>query len=104
MVRVTFICPDGAEHCHPVAAGASLMEAAVRNNVPGIDADCGGACSCGTCHVYIDQRWSAHVGPAAGAEAAMLDFSEHARPASRSACQIPITTALDGLVVVVAPR
>lgn len=102
MVRVTFIDPRGAEHSHLVPIGLSLMEAAVRNNVPGIDADCGGACACGTCHVYIHEPWTAEVGPASAGEAAMLDFAEEVRPASRLACQVRLTPGLDGLVATIA--
>ena len=75
------------------------MEAAVVNDVEGIDADCGGACACATCHVYIDQDWTAIVGPAEELEAEMLDVAEEVKENSRLSCQIKITEELDGLIV-----
>lgn len=75
------------------------MEAAVGNQVPGIDADCGGACACATCHVYIDEAWTARVGPPDAMEESMLDFVNEKRAASRLCCQINVTEEIDGLVV-----
>ena len=82
-----------------VPDGTSVMEGAVRNGVPGIDGDCGGACACATCHVYVEPEWLERLGPQSDMEQSMLDFAEDVRPASRLACQIKITGELDGLVV-----
>jgi len=75
------------------------MQAAVKNGVPGIDADCGGSCSCATCHVYIKEEWLDKVGQASPTEEAMLSLSSDRKDNSRLSCQIPVTEALDGLVV-----
>ena len=75
------------------------MEAAVKNSVPGIDADCGGACACATCHVYVDAAWTDKVGERGNLEESMLGFADTAEPTSRLACQIKLTDQLDGLVV-----
>jgi 2Fe-2S ferredoxin len=82
-----------------VPAGWSLMEGAVKNLVPGIDADCGGACACATCHVYVDPAWLDKLPPKQEMEETMLDFAQDVRPNSRLSCQITVTPALDGLVV-----
>ena len=82
-----------------VPDGTSVMEGAVRNGVPGIDGDCGGASACATCHVYVEPEWLERLGPQSDMEQSMLDFAEDVRPASRLACQIKITGELDGLVV-----
>ncbi len=75
------------------------MEGAVKNNVPGIDADCGGACACATCHVYVDPAWTEKTGAATSMEESMLDFANELKPTPRLSCQIQVTDALDGLVV-----
>jgi len=79
--------------------GATVMETAIRNNVPGIEAECGGACACATCHVYIDEAWRAKVGEPSPMEEDMLDFGYDVRANSRLSCQIKVTDELDGLVV-----
>src|ERR1700754_317632 len=99
MPKITYIENDGTEHTVEVKAGYSVMEGAIRNNVPGIDADCGGACACATCHVYVDEAWRAATGSASVMEESMLDFAQDQRPESRLSCQIRVTPALDGLVV-----
>lgn len=99
MPRVTFIEFNGAVHEVDAQAGASLMRAAVDHGVPGIDADCGGACACATCHVYVDPAWLARTGSRGEMEASMLGFAAAAQPNSRLACQIPMTEALDGIVL-----
>jgi 2Fe-2S ferredoxin len=76
-----------------------VMEGAVRNNIPGIDADCGGACACATCHVYVDEAWREKTGERSAMEDSMLDFAENVADNSRLSCQIRVTDALDGLVV-----
>ena len=79
--------------------GQSVMEQAIQNDVPGIEADCGGACSCATCQVYIEPEWFDKTGPATSRERAMLDFAERVEETSRLSCQIPFTEELDGLRV-----
>ena len=80
--------------------GLTVMEGAVKNNIPGIDADCGGACACATCHVYVDEAWLRQDRrPPRPWRSRMLDFAENVEPNSRLSCQIKVTDALDGLVV-----
>jgi 2Fe-2S ferredoxin len=100
MPLVKYIEADGTEYAVEAEAGISAMEAAVRNSVPGIDGDCGGAAACATCHVYVDDAWIAKTGRAEdGMEKDMLDFAEDVRENSRLACQIKLDDALDGLVL-----
>lgn len=99
MVKVTYIEYDGTAHSHDVAADMSVMEAAKQNSVPGIDADCGGACACATCHIHIDPAWTARVGPAEDDEADLLQFANDPDETSRLSCQVRLAKELDGLVV-----
>ena len=100
MPSVKFIAHDGTESEVHVAAGTNVMHAAVDNGVRGILADCGGACSCATCHCYVDEAWTDKVGPAPQVEQDMLEFSAStAQPNSRLGCQISVSEKLDGLVV-----
>ena len=99
MAKVTYIESDGTEYVLDVDAGSSVMQAAVDNNVLGILAECGGACSCGTCHVYVDPAWADKVENAGDIEIAMLEDVCDAKPNSRLSCQIQVTEGLDGLVV-----
>lgn len=99
MAKISYIEFDGTEHQVNVEPGFSVMEGAVRNGVPGIDADCGGACACATCHVYVDPAWRTRIGAPSGMEAEMLDFAEGAAEGSRLSCQIEVSAELDGLVV-----
>ncbi len=99
MPKVKYIEHDGKEHDVEVPVGWSVMEGAVKNFIPGIDADCGGACACATCHVYIDEAWAGKVPPKHDMEETMLDFAQDLSPTSRLSCQIKITPELDGLVV-----
>lgn len=99
MAKITYIEFDGTEHPIEVAEGLSVMEGAVRNRIPGIDADCGGACACSTCHVYVDPAWREKVGPPNEMEEDMLDFAFDVRENSRLSCQIRVEKELDGLVV-----
>ena len=101
MPKITYIEHNGREHRVEVPDGLSVMRGAVDNNIPGIDADCGGECACATCHVYVDEAWLAKIGtPAARSqEASMLSFAALAQPNSRLSCQIAVSDALDGLVV-----
>jgi 2Fe-2S ferredoxin len=104
MVKITYIEPDGNKIELDVAEGLSVMEGAVRNNVKGIDADCGGACACATCHVYVDDAWVEKTGSREATEEDMLDFAFHVKPNSRLCCQIRVTQDLDGLVVTVPEK
>lgn len=100
MPKITFIEHDGTQHTVDVAAGLTVMEAARDNNVPGIDADCGGACACSTCHVYVDKSWVEKLPEIDAMEEDMLDFAFDPKPGlSRLTCQIKVTDDLDGLVV-----
>ena len=100
MPRITYIEHNGTPHEIEVEEGLSVMEGAVRNGVPGIDADCGGACACATCHVHVDPAWFDRVGgPASDLEGEMLGLAPEIDATSRLSCQIHVTAALDGLVV-----
>jgi len=99
MPRVHYIEHDGTERAVEVSSGTSVMEGAMRNNVAGIEAECGGVCACATCHVFVDEAWTAIVGPSNEMEAGMLDFAPNVRPNSRLSCQIEVRAALDGLIV-----
>jgi 2Fe-2S ferredoxin len=99
MARITYIQHNGAEHVVEAEAGMTVMEAAVRNSIPGITAECGGACACATCHVYVDEAWRETTGRPEQMEEDMLDFAFDVRAESRLSCQIKVTDALDGLVV-----
>jgi 3-phenylpropionate/trans-cinnamate dioxygenase ferredoxin reductase subunit len=99
---VSFIQPDGELASVNIPVGRSLMEGSVRNNLPGIIAECGGMCSCGTCHVYIDSRWESLLPGPEYEEADLLEFLEGAEPNSRLSCQLVMTDELDGMVVRVA--
>jgi 2Fe-2S ferredoxin len=99
MAKITNIEHDGTEHVVDVKPGLSVMEGAVKNNIPGIDADCGGACACATCHVFVKEEWLEKTGTRSAMEESMLDFAEGVQDNSRLSCQIKVTDGLDGLVV-----
>jgi 2Fe-2S ferredoxin len=99
MAKITYIEHDGTEHVVDVKTGLSVMEGAVKNNIPGIDADCGGACACATCHVYVDEAWLSKTGSRTTMEESMLDFAEGVADNSRLSCQIKVSDDLDGLRV-----
>ncbi|MBI1213419.1 MAG: 2Fe-2S iron-sulfur cluster binding domain-containing protein [Alphaproteobacteria bacterium] len=99
MAKITYIEFNGKEHVVDVKNGMSVMEGAVKNLIPGIDADCGGACACATCHVYVDNAWLDKLEPMQEMEKTMLDFAEGVEANSRLSCQIKVSDALDGLVV-----
>lgn len=100
MAKITYIEHDGTEHVVDVKPGLTVMEGARDNGVPGIEADCGGACACSTCHVYVDAAWVERIPAKDDMEEDMLDFAWQPDPAtSRLTCQIKVTEALDGLVV-----
>jgi len=99
MAKITFIQNDGTERVVEAEPGMTVMETAVKHGVQGIAAECGGACACATCHVYVDEEWQAATGTPEQMEEDMLDFAFDVRPSSRLSCQIKVTDALDGLVV-----
>jgi 2Fe-2S ferredoxin len=99
MAKITYIEHNGTEHVIDVKTGLSVMEGAVKNNIPGIDADCGGACACATCHVYVQDPWLGKTGDKSAMEESMLDFAENVQDNSRLSCQIKVSDDLDGLVV-----
>ena len=99
MPKITYIEHDGTERTVDAEVGATVVETAIRNSVPGIVAECGGACSCATCHVHVDDAWSAKVGPPSPMEEDMLDFAFDVKPTSRLSSQIKVSDELDGLIV-----
>jgi 2Fe-2S ferredoxin len=99
MVKINFVDFGGTARGVEAEAGSTVMEAAVKNGIPGIEAECGGACACATCHVYVDPAWAEAVGAPESMEEDMLDFAYDVRPNSRLACQIRVRETLDGLVV-----
>ena len=105
MTKIIFVSADGATRTEVEANnGSSVMEAAIRNGISGIDAECGGACACATCHVYVDEEWTDTVGTPDAMEEDMLDFAYEVRPNSRLSCQIRVSDDLEGLVVQVPER
>ncbi len=99
MPKITYIDSDGKGRVLDAEVGSTVMETAIRNGVPGIVAECGGACSCATCHVHVGEEWKEKVGPPSPMEEDMLDFAFDVRPTSRLSCQIKVTDELEGLVV-----
>ena len=100
MAKIIYVEHNGKEHVVEVANGLTVMEGARDNNIPGIEADCGGACACSTCHVYVDEAWTDKLPPKDDMEEDMLDFAYEPDPAkSRLTCQLKVTDALDGLRV-----
>jgi len=104
MPKITYKTPSGKTYEVEAPVGSTVMENAIRNGVPGIEAECGGACSCATCHVYVDEAWAEVVGEPQPMEEDMLDFAYDVRPTSRLSCQIRVTKDMDGLVVAVPER
>src|ERR687893_407684 len=104
MARITYVEHGGKEHVVEVPNGLTVMEGARDNGIPGIEAECGGACACATCHVYVDPAWTPAVGQPSAMEEDMLDFGYDVRPNSRLSCQIRVSSELDGLVVRVPER
>jgi ferredoxin, 2Fe-2S len=99
MPKITFIEHDGTVHTVEAELGSTVMEAAMKGGVTSIVAECGGACSCATCLVHVDEKWFPVVGPPSEQEEDMLDFAYEVKPTSRLSCQIKVTEALDGLIV-----
>ena len=104
MPKISILAKDGTTFDIQAEPGTSVMENAVRRSVPGIDAECGGACACATCHVYVDEAWQEKVGAPSPIEADMLAFAHDVQPSSRLSCQIKLADALDGLIVRVPER
>ena len=99
MARITFIQPDGTEQTVDGEPGLTVMEAAKMNLIEGIEAECGGACACATCHVYVEEEWREKTGGPSPMEEDMLDFGYDVKPSSRLSCQIKVSDELDGLIV-----
>jgi len=104
MPKITYINSDGSARTIDAEIGATVMETAIKNGVSGIEAECGGACACATCHVYVDEAWRERTGAPSPMEEDMLDFGYDVRSNSRLSCQIKVTDELDGLVVQVPER
>ncbi len=99
MPKITYIEHDGKTHTIEVASGLSVMEGAVQNNIPGIDADCGGSMACATCHVYVKDEWFNKLPKKEDGEEDMLDMAFEPKKNSRLSCQLMVSDQLDGLVV-----
>ena len=99
MPKITYIEHSGKLHTIEVPKELSVMEGALQNNISGIDADCGGACACATCHVYVDEKWFTKLPNKEDAEEDMLDMAFEPNKSSRLTCQITVIDDLDGLVV-----
>ena len=99
MPKITYIEHNGKTHIQEVSSGLTVMEGAVQNNIPGIDADCGGSCACATCHVYVDEKWFNKLPKKEATEEDMLDMAFEPNKFSRLSCQINVSDELDGLVV-----
>jgi 2Fe-2S ferredoxin len=99
MAKITYIQFDGTQTVIDVKPGLTVMDAAVKDNVRGIDADCGGACACATCHVFVDEAWTEKAGERSAMEESMFEFTDNVQPNSRLSCQIKVTEELDGLII-----
>ena len=99
MAKVTYIEHSGNSHTIEIANGLSVMEGAVQNDIPGIDADCGGAMACATCHVYVNEEWFYKMAKKEDGEEDMLDMAFEPKKNSRLSCQIIVSDELDGLIV-----
>jgi 2Fe-2S ferredoxin len=104
LAKITYVEANGARHVVEVPPGWSLMEGAVKNGVPGIVADCGGSCSCGTCRIYLDEHWQQILGAPSEIEDETLDIFEDATPGKRLSCQIKVTSAMDGMEIQLPER
>ena len=99
MPKIIYNTHDNKSHTVEVQNGLTVMEGAVQNDIPGIDADCGGGMACATCHVYVDEKWFSKLPDKESAEEDMLDMAFEPKKFSRLGCQITVTDQLDGLVV-----
>lgn len=104
MAKITFVDSEGKSRTVDAEVGSTVMETAIRNSIPEILAECGGACACATCHVYVDDAWLSRLKPAEQQEVDMLDFGVAVQENSRLACQIKLSPDLDGLAVTLAPE
>jgi 2Fe-2S ferredoxin len=104
MTKIVYVEPNGNAIETEAVNGSTVMETAIMNGVPGIVAECGGACTCATCHVYVDDAWTEAVGGPSNMEEDMLDFAFDVKAASRLSCQIKVKDELDGLIVHVPAR
>jgi 2Fe-2S ferredoxin len=99
MVKIIFIDSTGQTREVEGEEGSTVMETALKSSIPGIEAECGGACACATCHVYVDEAWMGKLPKAQSMEEDMLDFAFDVRPNSRLSCQIRVRAEIDGLIV-----
>jgi 2Fe-2S ferredoxin len=99
MARITFIQPDGSAATVDVPTGLTVMEGAIDNDITGVIAQCGGSCSCSTCHCYVSEDWMGALTPAEEEETGLIEFAWEPRESSRLTCQIRVTDELDGLVL-----
>ncbi len=99
MVKITYIDSGGTARTVEGDVGSTVMETAIKNQVPEIEAECGGACACSTCHVYVDESWREKTGEPSPMEEDMLDFAFEVKPSSRLSCQMKVQADWDGLVV-----
>jgi len=99
MTKITYIESNNKLHTVDVPNGLTVMEGAVQNNIPGIDADCGGSMACATCHVYVKEEWFDKVSKKENGEEEMLDMAYEPNKFSRLSCQLIVTNELDGLIV-----
>ncbi len=104
MTKITYVTAQGERIETEGENGSTVMETAIMNAIPGIVAECGGACTCATCHVYVDDEWREAVGGPSSMEEDMLDFAFDVKDSSRLSCQIKVQDGLDGLVVHVPSR
>ena len=104
MIKITYVDASGEARSVDAEEGSTVMETALKNDVPGIEAECGGACACATCHVYVAENWLSKLPKAEQMEEDMLDFAFDVRPNSRLSCQIRVRPELDGLSVATPSR
>ena len=104
MPKITYIEHNGKSHTIEVPKDLTVMEGAIQNTIPGIDADCGGACACATCHVYVDDKWLNKLHPIDDDEESMLDQAFDVKKNSRLSCQINLSDELDGIELELAPE
>jgi len=104
MTKIIFVEPNGQTSEIEASNGATVMEVAIQNGIKGIVGECGGACTCATCHVYVDDKWVQKTGEPSANEEDMLDFASDVRQTSRLSCQLKVSDELDGLIVHVPER
>tara|TARA_B100000242_G_C42666308_1_gene312561 strand:+ start:84 stop:404 length:321 start_codon:yes stop_codon:yes gene_type:complete len=104
MAKITYKDHEGGTRTIDVESGLSVMEGAIQNEIPGIDADCGGSMACATCHIYVDDKWIDKILKPEDAEVDMIDMAYEPKKNSRLSCQIIVSDELDGLVVTTPPK